>query len=224
MTNTLHKQIQIGTCVQIQIGERQWARFVSRWCQTCPFATQLYSLVYILLFTITCPSAIRTALQYQHHLHCFRCLLDIYIYIYIYTVFMGDVQLLEFHWNPFFEAVSHNHLFHFHFSVYQCVLLGDSLCVRPASPQGHTKGNIGAPNQHFAIGEHSAKWEHQFCHFPIGDHSGEWENQFCLSDCEKGYSSKMMFRSRGKYLIYFLQGKHGQPSLLDLFYQQRILQ
>ena len=199
--------------MQIQIGERQWARFVSRWCQTCPFATQLYSLVYILLFTITCPSAIRTALQYQHHLHCFRCLLDIYIYGFYGGCLAFGISLESIFWGSFTQSSSP-----FNFSVYQCVLLGDSLCVRPASPKGHTKGNIGAPNQHFAIGEHSAKWEHQFCHFPIGDHSGEWENQFCLSDCEKGYSSKMMFRSRGKYLIYFLQGKHGQPSLLDLFY------
>ena len=138
-------------------------------------------------------------------------------YIYIYGFYGGclafGISLESIFWGSFTQSSSP-----FHFSVYQCVLLGDSLCVRPASPQGHTKGNIGAPNQHFAIGEHSAKWEHQFCHFPIGDHSGEWENQFCLSDCEKGYSSKMMFRSRGKYLIYFLQGKHGQPSLLDLFY------
>ena len=201
--------------MQIQIGERQWARFVSRWCQTCPFATQLYSIVYILLFTITCPSAIHTALLYQHHLHCFRCLLDIYIYIrflwgmFSFWNFIGIHFLRQFHTIISFTSTSQ--------SISVCCW--EIVCVSgQLPPQGHTKGNIGAPNQHFAIGEHSAKWEHQFCHFPIGDHSGEWENQFCLSDCEKGYSSKMMFRSRGKYLIYFLQGKHGQPSLLDLFY------
>ena len=140
MTNTLHTQIQIGTCVQIQIGERQWARFVSRWCQTCPFATQLYSLVYILLFTITCPSAIRTALQYQHHLHCFRCLLDIYIY----TVFMGDVQLLEFHWNPFFEAVSHNHL---HPSTSQSISVccWEIVCVSGQLPPRDTQKATSEP-------------------------------------------------------------------------------
>ena len=118
MTNTLHKQIQIGTCVQIQIGERQWARFVSRWCQTCPFATQLYSLVYILLFTITCPSAIRTALQYQHHLHCFRCLLAIYIYIrFLWGMF------------SFWNFIGIHFLRQFHKIIFTLPLLSLSVCV-----------------------------------------------------------------------------------------------
>ena len=45
--------------IQIQIQTHgQWARFVSRWCQTCP-------------------CAIHTAPQYPHHLHCLHCLLHI---------------------------------------------------------------------------------------------------------------------------------------------------
>ena len=69
-------------------------------------------------------------------------------YIYIYGFYGGclafGISLESIFWGSFTKSSSP-----FHFSVYQCVLLGDSLCVRPASPPGTHKRQHRSPKSAF---------------------------------------------------------------------------